>query len=201
MFHLDKVKYWFKLDNLGITNPVVWGPENIKQGGSWDLEKQGDPCLSQRTLMTENDWLIEHPVSLQLTEALPHYLVKDQMLYNQNQIKVPEHELIIGCILEIRDNNKLDDHPGQAKTLSPLSCSFTWPSLSTYVVRYIDGFNSCQHVESFNQKLFVKLKPLPIPSGPWTDIIHDLITGLPVSNRFDSILTVIGWLTRMDHLL
>lgn len=23
MFHLDKVKYWFKLDNLGITNPVV----------------------------------------------------------------------------------------------------------------------------------------------------------------------------------
>lgn len=41
------------------------------------------------------------------------------------------------------------------------------------------------------------LSHISIPEGPWTDISYDLITGLPVSNGFDSLLTVSDWLKNM----
>jgi hypothetical protein len=37
--------------------------------------------------------------------------------------------------------------------------------------------------------------------GPWTDISYDLITGLPVSEGYDSILMVVDRLTKMAHFV
>lgn len=51
-------------------------------------------------------------------------------------------------------------------------------------------------MKAVTQNTFGTLDPLPIPAGPWKDISYYLITGLPVSNGFDSILTVINQLTR-----
>jgi hypothetical protein len=66
---------------------------------------------------------------------------------------------------------------------------------------YIDGCNSCQREKACTQQLFGTLKPLPIPAGLWTNISYNMITDLPKSQGFDSILTMIDWLTKMTHLI
>jgi hypothetical protein len=49
--------------------------------------------------------------------------------------------------------------------------------------------------------LFATLELLPIPEGPWTDISYDLITKLVISNKYNSILTVVDQLTETGHFI
>lgn len=82
-----------------------------------------------------------------------------------------------------------------------VNCSFTWPSMKEYGNRYTNGYKSCQQVKPGTQNLFGTLEPLPILVGAWTDNSYDLITGLPLSIRFYSILTMIDQLTNMVHFI
>jgi hypothetical protein len=43
--------------------------------------------------------------------------------------------------------------------------------------------------------------PSSIPNRPWQLISLDFITDLPISNGFDTILTVVDHFTKMTHLL
>lgn len=52
-------------------------------------------------------------------------------------------------------------------------------------------------VKPVAQNMFDKLKPLPIPACSYTDIRYDMIVGLLLFNRFDSILTVFDQLANM----
>ena len=45
------------------------------------------------------------------------------------------------------------------------------------------------------------LKPLPIPSRPWTDVTLDFVTGLPISNGYNAILMVVDHLTKERHYI
>ena len=45
------------------------------------------------------------------------------------------------------------------------------------------------------------LKPLPIPSHPWTDVTLDFVTGLPISNSYNAILMVVDCLTKERHYI
>lgn len=56
-------------------------------------------------------------------------------------------------------------------------------------------------MKSFTQKPFITLKLPALLEEPWTDIIHDLITGLLGSNGFNSILMVIDGLKNMAHFV
>ena len=45
------------------------------------------------------------------------------------------------------------------------------------------------------------LKPLPIPSCPWTDVTFDFVTGLPISNDYNAILMVVDCLTKERYYI
>jgi transposase InsO family protein len=45
------------------------------------------------------------------------------------------------------------------------------------------------------------LHPLPIPTKPWQSISMDFIIDLPLSQGFDTILTVVDRFTKMAHFL
>jgi len=47
----------------------------------------------------------------------------------------------------------------------------------------------------------VTLKPLEIPDHPWQHLTIDFVTGLPKDSRFNTILMVVDWLTKMQHLV
>ena len=43
--------------------------------------------------------------------------------------------------------------------------------------------------------------PNSIPEKPWMHILADFITKLPLVQRYDSILVVVDWLTKMVHFI
>jgi hypothetical protein len=46
-----------------------------------------------------------------------------------------------------------------------------------------------------------ELQPIEPPLKPWDEITYDLITGLPESEGFDAVLTVVDWHPRMAHYI
>ena len=45
------------------------------------------------------------------------------------------------------------------------------------------------------------MKPLLIPSRPWTNVTLDFVTGLPISNGYNAILMVVDRLTKERHYI
>ena len=59
------------------------------------------------------------------------------------------------------------------------------------VVNYVAACTVCAQAKVPHQSPQGLLQPLPIPHRPWSHIALDFVTGLPTSNRFNTILTVV----------
>ena len=87
-------------------------------------------------------------------------------------------------------------HPGYQKTISLISRNYYWPGLKKMVRRYIQNCHSCRRAKAPRDRYNGLLKPLPIPSRPWTDVTLDFVTGLPINNGYNAFLMVVDCLTK-----
>jgi len=72
--------------------------------------------------------------------------------------------------------------------------------MKQHVYNYVKSCHICQRNKPRTQPPMGLLKPLPIPTRPWSSISMDLITCLPeTSEGYDSIVTVVDRLTKMVH--
>ncbi|MBW0551327.1 hypothetical protein O181_091042 [Austropuccinia psidii MF-1] len=69
--------------------------------------------------------------------------------------------------------------------------------MNQFIKDYVSSCQKCSRNKNIHHKKFGLLKPLPIPSGPWNSLSIDLITKLPLSNNFDSILVVVDRFAKM----
>jgi len=69
------------------------------------------------------------------------------------------------------------------------------------VKQYIEGCNACQRNKNRTEQPAGKLIPNSIPEKPWTHILADFITKLPLAQGYDSILVVVDQLTKMVHFI
>jgi len=67
--------------------------------------------------------------------------------------------------------------------------------------RYVEGCNACQHNKNRTEQPADKLMPNSIPEKPWTHILADFITKLPLAQGYDSILVVVDRLTKMVYFI
>jgi len=82
-------------------------------------------------------------------------------------------------------------HPGQWKTIELISREYWWPGITEFVKAYIQGCATCQTTK-IRPPTKVPIKPNEIPEGIWETITMDFIVDLPVSQGYDSILTVVN---------
>ncbi|WAQ82707.1 hypothetical protein PtA15_3A71 [Puccinia triticina] len=196
--NLEDAKKWFEINILGVTDE----PERHEEEGGEELALSDPELLSLIRVATKKDPRLT--AIMETFDKDPQqktYMVVDDVVYRQGRVEVPADDSIKRAILYGRHNSKLAGHPGRAKTLALLRRGFTWPSQKRFVNQYVNGCDSCQQTKPVTQRPFGTLEPLPIPAGAWTDISYDLITDLPVSNGFDSVLTVVDWFTKMAHFI
>ena len=88
-------------------------------------------------------------------------------------------------------------HPGELETYNSVRQHYWWPGMRTFVKKYVQGCGICQQFK-------INWSPshpsyLPIEGAktlrPFASCLMDMITDLPVSNGYDSILAVV------DHSL
>ena len=87
----------------------------------------------------------------------------------------------------------LSGHPGRDKTTWKVLQCFHWPGTRQWIEQYVRGCTTCQQNKNLMHKTQAPLYKITVPSNalPFTQIAMDLITGLPKSRGYDSILTIV----------
>jgi hypothetical protein len=116
-------------------------------------------------------------------------------IWNGKVVVPADHELRTRVIKEMHDI-PMAGHRGVRKTQELVGRQFWWPTLRQDVEGYVSSCDLCQRMKSCNQKKAGLLQPLAIAKGPWTSVSMDLITSLPKSRGFDSILVFVDRLTK-----
>ena len=69
---------------------------------------------------------------------------------------------------------------------------YWWPGMSTFLHRFITGCADCQAAKVNTHPMVPGLSPLAIKHPlPFSSISVDLITGLPNSHGYDSVMVVV----------
>ncbi|ETK86733.1 hypothetical protein L915_08691 [Phytophthora nicotianae] len=99
---------------------------------------------------------------------------------------------IISCF---QDSN-IAAHPGVHRTYLRIAQWYHWPTLDQDVRDYVESCETCTRWKHSNTRKNGKMIPIPIPEECWSVLSMDFITGLPDSNDFDAILTVVDKLSK-----
>ena len=67
--------------------------------------------------------------------------------------------------------------------------------------RYIQNFHICRHAKASRDQYNDLLKPLLIPTRPWTDVTLHFVIGLQHSNDYNAVLIVIDQLIKEKYYI
>jgi len=79
--------------------------------------------------------------------------------------------------------------------------NYWWLDITRDVGKYVKGCNLCQRMKNRTEELAGKLKLSEILEKPWTHLMVDFITKLPVVAEKDAILVVYDRLSKMTHFV
>ncbi len=93
------------------------------------------------------------------------------------------------AVLSWSHASRLVLHPGVSGTLATVYQRFWWPALVRDICHFVASCPVCAQSKSSNSPPAGLLRPLPIPSHPWSHIALDFVTGLPPSTGNSVILS------------
>ena len=134
-----------------------------------------------------------------------YYLGRDGLLLYKGRVVVPAQRALTQELLYLYHNDQFAGHWGIEKTKELLERKFYWPGMDADVKEYVTTCSVCQNIAIPRHKPYGKLKPLPVPSGPWQEVSLDFITQLPRSYigtaEYDAILVVVDRYTKMAKFI
>lgn len=103
-----------------------------------------------------------------------------------------DHETRRKILYQIHDT-PVGGHPGISNTWDLINRRYEGPHLHKFVEQYVKGCAKCQEAKAITH---LKRAPLyhfdtQVEHGPFQYVSMDLITDLPLSNQYDSILTIV----------
>ena len=114
----------------------------------------------------------------------------DNSLYFKHCLYVPEpacHNLVKSL-----HESPTGGHEGFFRILHRMKKDYWWPGMSTFLRKYIVGCASCQAAKVNTHPTIPGLSPLAVEHPlPFSSISVDLITGLPNSHGYDSVMVVV----------
>ena len=103
----------------------------------------------------------------------------------------PDPFLRLAILIRCHDHETAG-HPGYLKTCQLVASEFWWPGLASFICKYVEGCATCQQNKSNTHPTVPPLTPICSTSTrPFQQISCELITDLPLSNDFDSLLVVV----------
>jgi hypothetical protein len=111
----------------------------------------------------------------------------------EGRLVVPPDDDICREIARNWHDHRGAGHLGRDETFRKIQRQYFWPGGRTWIVQYVKGCATCQQNKNVTHKTRAPLYKITVPDNgpPFTQIVMDLITGLPKSRGFDSILTIV----------
>ena len=126
---------------------------------------------------------------------IPHTTAADwefinDSLYFKHRLYVPAPACLeLVCSLH---ESPTGGHEGFFHTLHRMQREYWWPGMSTFLRRFITGCANCQAAKVNTHPMVPGLSPLAVENPlPFSSISVDLITGLPNSHGYDSVMVVV----------
>ena len=79
--------------------------------------------------------------------------------------------------------------------------NFWWPGVIKEVKKYVESCNAYQRNKNHTEALAGKLMSNTVLEKPWSHIIADFITKLPLAHEYNMILVVCNRITKMAHFV
>jgi hypothetical protein len=108
-------------------------------------------------------------------------VINDGLLFRANRLCIPVGS-IRHLLLQEAHGGGLMGHFGAKKMEDVLASHFFWPKMRRDVERFVACCTTCQKAKSRLNPHGLYM-PLPVPSIPWTDILMDIVLGLPRTKR------------------
>ncbi|ESK82068.1 retrotransposon nucleocapsid protein [Moniliophthora roreri MCA 2997] len=128
-----------------------------------------------------------------IKSALEDWTTRDGLLFYKNRCYVPNKGNLRHEIVKTIHEAKGIGHPGQFNTLEQVSRDYWWPGMAKFIKMFVDGCARCQESKSITHPN--KAPVLPIEGEkdvlPFSKITMDLVTDLPESEGYDTILVVV----------
>jgi len=118
----------------------------------------------------------------------------------EGKIYIPKGELR-GEIIRLHHNTLVEGHGGRWKTAELVTRNYWWPGVTKEMGRYVDGCNACQRYKNRSEAPAGKLIPNVIPEKPWSHILADFITKLPLAQGYNAILVVCNRFSKMAYFI
>lgn len=104
-------------------------------------------------------------------------------------------------VLQWGHTSRFACHPGIGRTLALLKRHFWWPSMDKDTRDYVLACTVCARGKATNQRPAGQLRPLPVPTRPWSHIALDFVSGLPLSKGNSVILTIVDRFSKSAHFV
>ncbi len=182
---------------------TILTPERLELDGA-AIEAIDDPIYHRISQTNKEDELCSEIRDAMLEQkekihgiTLSKCSVQDGVLFHKDRLWVPEDHYA-ELIRETHDQPACG-HPGVARTYELLKREYYWRGMRTDVATFVKNCYTCQRTKAPRQRKHGLLHPLPIPQQRWQDIAMDLITGLPESDGYNAIWTIIDRLSKERH--
>ena len=124
---------------------------------------------------------------------LPENLFAKATSSHSNKVFVEDDPETRRKILREVHDSPVAGHPGISNTWQLIKRHYYGPRLRKFVEMYVKGCAKCQESKVITHMKRAPLQSFdtPVQQGPFQYVSMDLITDLPPSNRYDSILTIV----------
>ena len=123
------------------------------------------------------------------------------MVLKEGKVYVLKDEKLRAEVIQLHHDVLTAGHEERWKTVELVTRNYWWLGVTRDVGRYVKGCDLCQRMKNRTEELAGKLKLSKIPEKPWTYLMVDFITKLPVVAEKDVILVVCDRLSKMAHFV
>jgi len=123
----------------------------------------------------------------------------DDILYFKNRIYLPKK--LTNSVMEKYHSSVAAGHFSSAKTEELIKRFYYWPNMTKDVEKFIRSCDICASYKDKPHSPYGLAQISDTPSKPWTHVHVDLITDLPLSSGFNTVINVVDHFSKMVHLI
>ena len=135
--------------------------------------------------------LLQQDLLLRWASTFPLKSVDGLYWYGDRLVVVDDLPLKRG-VISLYHDSPTAGHPGISNTTWTIARDYWWPNMKQTVTEYVKGCHLCQSRKNNPTKPKPPLFPIPSDTFtlPFTSIAMDFIVKLPISDGYDSVLTI-----------
>ena len=194
----------FAPEPLGMPNEHLAAKEIDTESSRVHIKTEGSDILDRVCSCSDRDKSVMRAlkelgsgVNLRGDEWEEH----DGLVLFKGKVYVPLDAQLRHDIVEAHHDTPVTGHSGRWKTTKLVARNYWWPGMGRYIAKYVKGCDLCNQTKTFLTAPAGKLMPNHIPYRRWQIISVDLITELPQSHGYNSILVAVDRLSKRAHFI